>query len=64
MMDKNLLSSKVVGVRLPNGKIQVIKNYFGVSGEIFESEKEFYSKFQHINESDGESVTILESING
>lgn len=63
MMDKNLLSGNVVGVRLPNGKIQVIKNTYGMSGEVFESEQEFYSKFQ-INESAGASVTILESING
>ena len=37
----------IVGMRLPNGKIQVVKNRYGSSGEVFESDEAFYEKYRH-----------------
>ena len=58
------ITGNVVGIRLPNGKIKVIKSNHGHIGEVFESEELFYRKFQNINES-GVMVecNIIESIN-
>ena len=58
----------IVGIRLPNGKIQVVKNRYGSSGEVFESDEAFYSKYQNmiVERSDSHNVTcgIISSING
>lgn len=58
------IAGNVVGIRLPNGKIKVIKSSHGHIGEVFESEELFYRKFQNINES-GVTIecNIIESIN-
>jgi hypothetical protein len=64
-MDLSNYSADVVGIKLPNGKVQVIKNNNGTVGEVFESVETFYSKFSHINEGTGShTVQIIESING
>ena len=58
----------IVGMRLPNGKIQVVKNRYGSSGEVFESDEDFYDKYRHFitEKSDSSNVTcgIISSING
>lgn len=55
---------KIVCVKLPNGKVQVIKNTCGVTGEIFDSVQDVYSKYQRINEGVEPDVSVLESVNG
>lgn len=60
------LQEGIVGMRLPNGTVKVIKSTQGHIGEVFENESKFYERFQSINESNGSSVnvSIIESING
>ena len=53
--------AKVVGQKLPNGKIKVIE---GGSGEICESSQEFYDRYQKINEgANSNECIILECLN-
>jgi hypothetical protein len=53
----------IVGVRLPNGKVKVLKSKFGSVNEEFADEKALYSHFQTINEGAGASIQIMEMIN-
>lgn len=55
---------KIVCVKLPNGKVQIIKNTEGVTGEIFDSVQDVYSKYQRINEGVETDISVLESVNG
>lgn len=64
-MEFTNVNGDVVAIRLPDGKIKIIKNNVGPVGEIFESESELNSKYQKVNESGiNTSIMILESING
>lgn len=58
----------IAGMRLPNGKVKVVRNKYGPIGEVFESDSEFYSKYrQFITErADSSNITcgIYDSING
>lgn len=58
----------IIGVKLPNGKVQVIKSNYGSVGEIFENVESFKTKFQAINEGSTikhtPTITILESVLG
>lgn len=58
----------IVGMRLPNGKVKVVKNKYGPSGEVFESDSAFYGKYKYsISENTGNpNITcgIYDSING
>ena len=54
----------VVGMKLPNGKVQVVRSNKGSSGEVFESEEDFNKKYPNLNESSGSHVTMIESVNG
>lgn len=60
------ISAGVVGKRLPNGKVKVVKNVSGQVGEIFESDAAFNKKYGKVNEGSnpGAGSLILESING
>lgn len=60
------ISAGVVGKRLPNGKVKVVKNVSGQVGEIFESDAEFNKKYGRVNEgsNQGTGTVLLESING
>ena len=58
------LAYDIVGIKLPNGKVQVVKNNYGTSGQILESENEFISQFQPLNESKGAQCIVMETING
>ena len=54
----------VVGMRLPNGKIQVVKNKQGAKGEVFESEQAFCDRFNSLNEgASGIRVVVMDMIN-
>ena len=54
----------VVGMRLPNGKIQVVKNKNGAKGEVFENEKSFCDRFSSLNEGTSRvSVVVMDMIN-
>lgn len=52
----NQYKEDVVAIRYPNGKIEVVK---GPVGEIYESEQQFYSRYQRIDESTGESKSLI-----
>ena len=54
---------QVVGMRLPNGMIKVVKNSGGSSGEML-TESVFMEKYGHINEGTSQNFIILESVNG
>lgn len=54
---------EVVGMRLPNGQIKVIKNVRGSVGEVV-SESVFREKYARVNEGVSGNYTILDSING
>lgn len=54
----------VTAVRLPNGKLKVIKNSSGqVDNKEYISESEIYSNYQKLNEGVQPSVQILEMLN-
>ena len=38
----------IIGMRLPNGKIKVVRNKYGPTGEILESDSAFYGKYRNI----------------
>lgn len=65
-MEFSGLQGGIVGMRLPNGTVKVIKSTVGHVGEVFENDSKFYERFQSINESNGNTVkcSIIESING
>lgn len=52
----NQYKEDVVAIRYPNGKIEVVK---GPVGEVYESEQQFYSRHQRIDESTGESKSLI-----
>lgn len=54
---------EVVGMRLPNGQIKVVKSSRGASGEVV-SESVFMEKYGHVNEGTSTNYIILDSING
>ena len=58
------LDYDVIGVRLPNGKIQIMKDKKGTSkGTILENDQEFCSKYSAINEGTNKiSAIILDTI--
>ena len=53
------LNYKNVGMRLPNGKVEIVKSEKGDMGRILESADAFYSEYQVINEASGEASCIL-----
>ena len=54
----------VVGMRLPNGKIKVVKNRAGSKGEEFDNEQAFCERFKPLNEGASRlSVVVLDMIN-
>ena len=54
----------IIGMRLPNGKIKVVKNKQGISGEVFESEQEFCNRFNSLNEGASDiRVVVMDMIN-
>lgn len=62
------INSDVVGMRLGNGNVKVVKSSVGGVGEVFESESRFRERYTSINEGSNIgsniTITILESING
>ena len=61
------INSSVVGMKLSNGKVQVVKSSVGSQGVVFESVSSFESAFSgRVDESTGSPVsyTLIESING
>ena len=63
-MNFDSINYDIVGLELPNGKVQVVKNKYGEKGKVFEHRADFEREFQPLNESVGASSIILESING
>jgi hypothetical protein len=65
-MNEASINAKNVGIRLPNGKIKMMKaaNPSDANKE-FESDEEFYNKFPNINEGSGDTISnlILDIIN-
>ena len=59
MDDALTLNYKNVGLRLPNGKVKVLKSEKGDKGRIFESADDFYKEYQSINEGSGEVSCFL-----
>nr|DAQ48177.1 MAG TPA: hypothetical protein [Bacteriophage sp.] len=58
--------AKITAIKLPNGRVKVIKSDIGGVNEEFNSANEFYGKYQVINESTGEvnECILLDTING
>lgn len=60
-MDVNSVNYDVLGVRLPNGQVRVVKSNLeiaGIEGAVFENEQAFRDNFQHINEGVDRNVSI------
>ena len=66
MMNESLsLSAKNIGIKLPNGKVKIMKSENpSDKGTELESETEFYKKYPNINEGSGVTSILLDTING
>lgn len=59
------LPYEVVGLRLPNGQIKVVKSSTGTIGEVCMNESVFLSKYRKIDEGcSGNSCIIMDMVNG
>jgi len=63
MSDINI-SAKNIGIRLPNGKVKMMKaDNPSDKDKEFNSDEEFYKAYPNVNESTGVTSLILDMIN-